>query len=136
MPLDGIVVDSIALELKDKILGGRIVKIFQPERDEILMHIRATGSNFKLLFSANANYPRVHLTNISKENPSNPPVFCMILRKYLLGGRILDVLFHDFERILTFNIESVNELGDLSVKKLIIEIMGRHSNIILVNENG
>jgi hypothetical protein len=77
LPLDGIVVDSIALELKDKILGGRIVKIFQPERDEILMHIRATGSNFKLLFSANANYPRVHLTNISKENPSNPPVFCI-----------------------------------------------------------
>lgn len=136
MPLDGIVANNIALELKEKVLGSKITKIYQPEKDEILMHIRKTGTNYKLLFSANANYPRVHLTDVSRENPSNPPVFCMLLRKHIAGGKVLDVIFHDFERILTFNIESVNELGDLSIKRLIIEIMGRHSNIILVNENG
>lgn len=136
LPLDGIVVDSISQELNNKVVGGRIVRIFQPERDEIIMYIRAAGNNFRLLFSANAGNPRVHLTKMRKENPSNPPNFCMVLRKHLLGGKILNISCDNFERVLTFNIESVNELGDLSIKKIIIEVMGRHSNIILINENG
>ncbi|NSW90818.1 MAG: fibronectin/fibrinogen-binding protein [Firmicutes bacterium] len=135
MPLDGVVANCIAFELNDKLAGGRVVKIFQPEREEIYLHVWSRGTNFKLLLSANPSYPRIHLTDISKENPSNPPVFCMLLRKHLSGGKILGVELNDFERIFTINIESVNELGIISVKKLIIEIMGRHSNIILVNEN-
>ncbi|MCX8131667.1 MAG: NFACT family protein [Clostridia bacterium] len=131
MPFDGIVTKCISKELSDTLVGSRIEKIFQPEKDEILMNIRAQGQNLKLLLSANANYPRVHITWVSKENPANPPVFCMLLRKHLSGGRIVGIDFHDFERIITINIEAMNELGDLSVKKLIIEIMGRHSNIIL-----
>ncbi|HOJ11251.1 MAG TPA: NFACT RNA binding domain-containing protein [Clostridiales bacterium] len=136
MPLDGIVADCIVLELENTLTGGRIDKIFQPEPDEIVIYIRARGVNNKLLLSANPNYPRIHLTEVSKNNPSNPPVFCMLLRKHLSGGKVLGFDFHNYERIISINIESINELGDLSAKKLIIEIMGRHSNIILVNENG
>jgi predicted ribosome quality control (RQC) complex YloA/Tae2 family protein len=138
LPLDGIVLDCITVELKNKVLGGKIVKFFQPEKDEIHIHIhiRTLGTNQKLLLSANPSYPRIHLTKVPKVNPSNPPIFCMVLRKHLLGGRIQDIRFKDFERILTFEIESINELGDLSTKLLVIEIMGRHSNIILVDDKG
>jgi predicted ribosome quality control (RQC) complex YloA/Tae2 family protein len=131
MPFDGIVTKCIVKELSDLLTGSRIEKIFQPERDEILINIRAQGQNLKLLLSANANYPRIHITEFTKENPAVPPVFCMLLRKHLSGGKVLGVDFHDYERIITINVEAMNELGDLSVKKLIIEIMGRHSNIIL-----
>lgn len=134
VPFDGIVVKSVVEELSNKILNGRIEKIFQPESDEILVNIRANRKNFKLVLSASANSPRIHLTNVTKENPSSPPMFCMLLRKHLSGGKIADIKFHDYERIITILVESVDELGDLSVKKLIIEIMGRHSNIILVNK--
>ncbi|RCX09306.1 putative ribosome quality control (RQC) complex YloA/Tae2 family protein [Anaerobacterium chartisolvens] len=133
MPFDGVVTKCVAGELSDAIAGGRVEKIFQPETDEIIIGIRAKGCNQKLLLSANPNYPRIHLTGILKENPAVPPVFCMLLRKHLSGGKILSVEFADFERIITLKIESTNELGDLSVKNLIIEIMGRHSNIILTN---
>lgn len=133
MPFDGIVTKCITEELKDLLQDGRIEKIFQPEADEILMNLRAKGLNHRLLLSANANYPRLHLTSTSKDNPAIAPVFCMLLRKHLSGGRIVDIEFHDFERIVTLHIESTNEMGDTSIKRLIIEIMGRHSNIILVN---
>ncbi len=133
MPFDGVVTKCVAGELSDAIAGGRVEKIFQPEADEIIIGIRAKGYNQKLLLSANPNYPRIHLTGVLKENPAVPPVFCMLLRKHLSGGKILSVEFADFERIITLKIESTNELGDLSVKNLIIEIMGRHSNIILTN---
>jgi len=133
MPFDGIVAKCVTNELNEIIVGGRVEKIFQPEADEIHISIRSKGENLKLVLSASSNYPRIHLTTAVKENPSAPPVFCMLLRKHLSGGRIVGVGFHDFERIITVQIESTNELGDLSVKKLIIEIMGRHSNIILTN---
>jgi predicted ribosome quality control (RQC) complex YloA/Tae2 family protein len=87
----------------------------------------------KLFLSANPNSPRIHLTNMTFENPSTPPNFCMVLRKYLTGGKVLDIEWFGFERIVALNIESSNEMGEFSNKKLIIEIMGRHSNIILVN---
>ncbi|MCX7748129.1 MAG: NFACT family protein [Clostridia bacterium] len=134
MPFDGVVVKSVANELGDLLVGGRVEKIFQPEKDEILIHIRAKGENLKLLLSASATHPRIHITDVTKENPLNPPVFCMLLRKHLTGGRVTNIGFHDFERVLSLHIESINELGDLTEKKLIIEIMGRHSNIILVND--
>lgn len=133
MPFDGIVAKCVVEELSKTLSGGRIEKVFQPEADEILINIRAWNTNYKLLLSAGANYPRIHLTDSAKENPAAPPVFCMLLRKHLSGGKILSFEFNDYERIIGMQVESANELGDVSVKKLIIEIMGRHSNIILVN---
>jgi predicted ribosome quality control (RQC) complex YloA/Tae2 family protein len=128
------VTKSIVKELSEILCGGRIEKIFQPEADEILLNIRARGQNFKLLASASANYPRIHLTNLQRENPAVAPAFCMLLRKHLSGGKIIHVGFHDYERIVTVEVESVNDIGDLTVKKLVVEIMGRHSNIILVSD--
>lgn len=136
MPLDGIVVRNLKHELNDKLTGGRIEKVFQPAADEIILNIRAKGMNCKLLLSANASFPRVHTTDASKENPAAPPMFCMLLRKHLSGGRILRVTQENFERIIEIAVESVNELGDLAEKRIITEIMGKHSNIILVNADG
>lgn len=133
MPLDGIAAKCIVDELSGKLTGGRIEKVFQPEADELAFNIRAFNNNYRLVVSASANYPRIHLTAASKENPMAPPMFCMLLRKHLTGGKILGFEFHDYERIIGIRIESVNELGDISEKKLIVEIMGRYSNIILVN---
>lgn len=116
-------------------MGGRIDKIYQPEQDEILINIRAKGQNCKLILSANASYPRIHLTSLSKENPLNPPVFCMLLRKHLSAGKIVKIEFYDFERIISVHVEAVNEMGDITYKKLLIEIMGKHSNIMLLNDN-
>ncbi|MDQ2087163.1 NFACT RNA binding domain-containing protein [Herbivorax sp. ANBcel31] len=133
MPFDGIVTKSIVDEMSQILVGGRIDKIYQPEHDEILINIRAQGKNLRLVISANTSYPRIHFTKHTKENPVSPPVFCMLLRKHLAGGKITDVIFHDFERIVTLNIDSLNELGDLTHKKLVAEVMGKHSNIILLN---
>jgi len=133
VPFDGVVTKCVVRELSETLPGGRIEKVFQPEPDEIVLNIRAKGQNYKLLLSANANYPRIHFTNTVKENPAVPPGFCMLARKHLSGGRIIGVDFLDYERIIVLRIESMNELGDMLEKKLIIEIMGRHSNIILTN---
>lgn len=135
MALDGIAVYSICNELNKKLLGGRIDKIYQPNNDEIIFSIRSIGSNFKALASANPSHPRVHITELQKENPQTPPIFCMVLRKYIAGGKIVGITQPAFERIVIIEVESFNEMGDKAVKKLIIEIMGKHSNIILVDEN-
>jgi len=131
--LDGIVLANIVNEIKSLILGGRIDKIYQPEPDEIIILARGSGNNHRILLSAHSNHPRVHLTAIQKKNPDTPPMFCMLLRKHLSGGKLIDIFQPDFERIVEFHIESLDELGDLSTKRLIIEIMGRHSNIILTD---
>ncbi|NTV91377.1 MAG: fibronectin/fibrinogen-binding protein [Clostridiales bacterium] len=133
MPFDGIVAKCVVTELTELLAGGRVEKIFQPEADEININIRSKNNNYRLILSANANYPRIHITGVTKDNPAVPPVFCMLLRKHLTGGRIISFEFNGYERIIGMLVESANELGDVSVKKLIIEIMGRHSNIILVN---
>ncbi|OPX43510.1 hypothetical protein CLHUN_26570 [Ruminiclostridium hungatei] len=133
MPFDGIVTKCIVNELNSLLAGGRVDKVFQPEADEIVLLIRSKSRNYRLVASANANYPRLHITAAQKENPQAPPVFCMLMRKHLSGGKLLDISFHDYERVISLNIESVNELGDLSVKRVVIEIMGKHSNIILLN---
>ncbi len=136
MALDGVAINALSIELNEKLTGGRIDKIHQPEQGEIIMHIRCAGENLRLLLCANPSFPRVHLTSSSKENPSAPPMFCMLLRKHLSGGKILSVYQKDFERIIYFDIESNDEMGFKSVKHLIIEIMGKHSNIILTDESG
>ncbi|MBZ4645811.1 MAG: fbpA [Clostridia bacterium] len=136
MPLDGIVVNALVHEFNDRILNSKIEKIYQPESDELIFIIRNKGKSERLLLSASSNNPRIHFTTVNKSNPDVPPMFCMLLRKHLMGGRIIAVTQPDFERIIYLMIESYNELGDLTTKKLIIEIMGRHSNIILVDSNG
>lgn len=133
MPFDGIVTKCIVQELSDILVGGRVEKVFQPEADEIILNIRSQGKNLRLLLSANANHPRIHVTSTVKENPAAPPVFCMLLRKHLSGGKITGVSFYDFERVVGLRIESMNELGDMTEKLLLTEIMGKHSNIILLN---
>ncbi|MDP4093432.1 MAG: NFACT RNA binding domain-containing protein [Bacillota bacterium] len=134
MPFDGVVAKCMAAELSELLCGSRIEKIYQPEADEIIMHIRTKGSNYKLLISANAKYPRIHITGSQKENPMSAPAFCMLLRKHLSGGKILNVEFHDFERIITLHVESINDIEEYTVKRLTVEIMGRYSNIILVSD--
>ncbi|SES65854.1 Predicted component of the ribosome quality control (RQC) complex, YloA/Tae2 family, contains fibronectin-binding (FbpA) and DUF814 domains [Natronincola peptidivorans] len=133
MALDGLVVSALAHELSSLLEYNRIEKIYQPEADEIIIHIRSQGKNLKLLLSSSSNYPRVHFTNVNKENPSTPPNFCMLLRKYIQGGKIVDILQPDFERIIKFKIETLDELNMLKHRELIIEMMGKHSNIILID---
>jgi predicted ribosome quality control (RQC) complex YloA/Tae2 family protein len=136
LALDGVTVSNIVYELREKLLGGRIDKISQPERDEIILSVRSLGQNYKLLFTAGASSPRVHITTRPKENPMAPPLFCMVLRKHIANGKIIAIDQPDFERIVIFTIESVNEMGDFCTRKLIIEIMGKHSNLILTGEAG
>lgn len=135
MAFDGLVVHSVSDELSSKLVGGKIDKIYQPEKDEIVLHIRNNKENFKLVLSASASNPRVYLSNdYKKENPINAPMFCMLLRKYIQGGNIVSVSQIDFERILKITVESLDELKSKTEKTLIVEIMGRHSNIILTHE--
>ncbi len=135
MAYDGIVIHSILHELNDKLLGGRIDKVYQPESDEIILSVRSLGSNYKLLLTANPSHPRLHLTSSAKENPQEPPLFCMVLRKHIQSGKIIEISQPRFDRIVNIKIEALNEMGDYTVKTLILEIMGRHSNLMLVDEN-
>lgn len=135
MALDGITLYAIINELNAKIIGGKIDKIYQPEKDEIILIIRNKGKNVKLLISANANYPRLYLTNEVKENPVEPPMFCMLLRKFLEGGKIIEIKQLGFDRIVEIDIESHDEFENQVIKTLIIEIMGRYSNIILIDKS-
>ncbi len=134
MALDGFTLSNIIYELKSNIIGGRVDKVYQPEKDEIILQIRNKGNAYKLLLTANASSPRLHFTSIQKENPINAPLFCMVLRKHLSSGKIIDITQPKFERIVNIQVESINELGDYSVKTLIFEIMGKHSNIILIDD--
>lgn len=134
MSFDGIVTRAITKELKEKLAGGRISKIYQPYKQELLLHIRANGGGFKLLISANPSYSRVHITNEAYDNPAEPPMFCMLLRKHLEGNVITSIEQIEMERIIKVETRGRNELGDETAKTLIIEIMGKHSNIILVDQ--
>ena len=136
MPFDGFVTKCIAEELNIILAGGRVDKIQQPERDEVHLAVRNNGKNYRLLICSNAASPRIHLTGSAKENPERAPMFCMVLRKHIGGGRIVGIVARDLERVVEIKIESANELGDMSAKTLIAEIMGKHSNIILINDNG
>jgi predicted ribosome quality control (RQC) complex YloA/Tae2 family protein len=134
MALDGIFLFSLVEELKNVIIGGKIDKINQPEKDEIILNIRKGRINHKLLISSSSTYPRIHLTKLNKPNPMKAPMFCMVLRKYLTNAKILDISQIDSDRIVIIRFESTDELGFNSVYFLITEIMGRHSNITLVRE--
>ncbi|MEH7386669.1 NFACT RNA binding domain-containing protein [Bacillus sp. JJ1521] len=133
MTFDGIFTKQIVNELQQTLESGRISKIYQPYKNELIFQVRSNGRNHKLLLSAHPSYARIHVTNESYDNPNEPPMFCMLLRKHLEGSIIENIRQIDMDRIIIFDIRGRNELGDVSLKQLIIEIMGRHSNIILVD---
>lgn len=132
MAFDGLFTRAMTKELK-LLESGRISKIYQPNQLEVMLQIRAAGQNYKLLISVHPSYARIHLTDYSVDNPAEPPMFCMLMRKHLEGGIIQKIEQNDFERIITFTVEATNEIGDKVTRKLIVEIMGRHSNCILVD---
>ena len=134
MSFDGIVTNTVVSELNNTLIGGRVDKVYQPEKDEILIYIRNRGENYRLLISSASNNPRIYLTNITKQNPPEPPMFCMLLRKHLIGGTVLNIKQFGLDRIISIDISSINELGDPSEKSLVIEIMGKHSNIIFLEK--
>lgn len=134
MPFDGFFTRAIVSELTSLLVGGRISKIHQPFKNEIVMIVRAARKNHKLLISSHPSYARIQVTTDTFENPQEPPMFCMILRKHLEGAIIEEISQVDMDRIMILKIKGRDELGDIRYKKLIIEIMGRHSNIILVDE--
>ncbi|KUP07053.1 hypothetical protein Q75_05855 [Bacillus coahuilensis p1.1.43] len=133
MSFDGLFTKSMVNELQP-LIGGRINKVHQPYKLEILLNIRANGKNQKLLLSSHPSYARVQLTEQSYDNPTTPPMFCMLLRKHLEGYIIENIYQKDLERMIIMEVKGRNEIGDISYKQLIIEIMGRHSNIILVDK--
>ncbi len=136
MAFDGVTIAAIVKELKDTCLGGRLYKIAQPESDELLLTIKTGDGQRRLLLSADASLPLVYLTGQNKPSPMTAPGFCMLLRKHLQNGRITAITQPGLERILHIDIEHLDELGDLRRKTLIVEIMGKHSNIIFCNEEG
>ena len=135
MSLDGVFVNSIRNELYKKLVGGRVDKIHQPDKNEIVISIRNKGENYKLLITAISSSPRLHLTNVTRKNPIEPPMFCMLLRKHLTGAHITNIKQINFDRIVEVSFECKDELGTRVHKSLITEIMGKHSNIIFVNED-
>ncbi len=134
MSYDGMVTHCVVSELNHLLVGGKIDKVYQPEREEIILSVRGREGSYRLLLSASASNPRVHLTEQNRENPMVPPMFCMLLRKHLQGSKILSITQLGFDRVIQIDTEGRNELGDLCVKSIIVEIMGRHSNIILIDD--
>ena len=135
MAFDGITTAAMVKELNEVLSGGRINKIAQPESDEILITARGTQGNVRLLMSASASLPLIYFTDKNKPSPLTAPNFCMLLRKYIGSARILSVTQPGLERIIVFHLEHLNEMGDVCRKKLILELMGKHSNLIFCDEN-
>lgn len=136
MALDGAFLRHIKQELEEKLLGARVDKIHQPNREEVLVAFRTREAAYKVLFSARANSARVHFTAIPLENPKQPPMLCMLLRKKLQGAKLVAIRQPELERLLHFDFDCINELGDHVTLTLTMEIMGRYSNIILTDEEG
>lgn len=134
MAFDGLIIADLVSELKRKTIGGRITRIVQPEHDELIITVK-TQDTIRILMSADASLPLIYITDAKKEAPDRSPAFCMLLRKYIMGGKIKDVSQPENERVIYIDIEHYDELGDLRVRRLIIEIMGKHSNIILCDED-
>ena len=136
MALDGLVIANLTYDLDTALSGGRVQKIYQPENDALVFTIKNNRNTYRLLLSANASLPLVYLTEETGANPMTAPGFCMLLRKHLNGGKILSVTQPGMERILFFDIEHLNEMGDLCRKRLIVELMGKHSNILFCQPDG
>ena len=136
MALDAVCLSAVLEELRPTLEGGKIDKIYQPSRDEILLAVRGGGENVRLLLSASPNGPRLHLTEEVRENPAQPPMFCMLLRKHLTGARILRLEQPELERIVLLRMEATDELGDKVGRTLVLEAMGRRANLILLDGEG
>ena len=136
MPMDGLTIGFAARELDQLLAGGRIDKITQPEKDTVILLIRAGSENRRLLLCASPNNARCHLTASNFPNPLEPPMFCMLLRKQLLGGRVISVRQIGGDRMVYVDVDTVDEMGDHVLRRLILEIMGRHSNLMLVDGEG
>lgn len=132
MALDGAFLYAVKNEL-EILIGSKCDKVFQPSRDEIIVMLRTFSGTKRLLISANANSARVHITQQPSDNPKTPPMFCMLLRKRLCGGKLVNIRQSGLDRILFFDFECINELGDVEILTLAAEIMGRHSNIVLID---
>jgi len=135
MSFDGNLLRKVTHELNDKIVTGRITKIYQLSAYDLLFMIHANKEKQQLLISASPNYARIHLTEFNHERPATPPNFCMFLRKYLEGGIIQSIHQNENDRVIVFTIEKRNELGDKTLKKLIVEVTGRHANIIVTDHD-
>lgn len=135
MSYDGVVTRAIVTELIDKLKGGKIQKITQPSKNDIILMIYSNRESYKLFLSANNQEARVHLTSQKYENPIKPPQFCMVLRKYLNQGKIIDIKQNKLDRVIILTISSIDEMGFSGNKNLIVEIMGKYSNIILTDDN-
>ena len=135
MAFDGFVTKIAARELAAILNMGKIDKIYQPDKNELVLFVHTKNGKFKLYLSADTNHPGAYITQQEYENPFNPPAFCMLMRKNLVGGRIVDISQKNWERIIEITFETRDELGFFANKKLIVEIMGRHSNIVLVDVN-
>ena len=136
MPLDGITLNLLKQELSHTIVGSRIEKIHQPSKDELVFHLRSREGAYRLLVSASANSPRLHLTSNAPENPASPPMLCMLFRKHLTGAVITDIRQLGLDRVIFVDLAGTNELGDPTTFTLCVEVMAKHSNIILVNSEG
>ena len=136
MPMDGLTVGFAARELDRVLKGGRVDRITQPERDAVLMVVRAGNENHRLLLCASPNNARCHLTGGAFSNPLEPPALCMLLRKQLTGARVTEIRQAEGDRIVHIDLDAVNEMGDHVLRRLVLEIMGRHSNLMLLDENG
>ncbi len=134
MAFDGVTIAGIVSELRDKLVGNRIYKIAQPEKDELILTVKGSCGQVRMLMSADASLPLLYLTEKNKTSPMTAPNFCMLLRKHLQNARIISVTQPGLERIVRFELEHLNELGDLCRKYLIIELMGKHSNIIFCDD--
>jgi len=135
MAFDGIVISNLSYELHSNLVGGRISKISMPEENELIFTIKNNAKTYRLFISASASLPLIYLTDINKPAPKVAPAFLMLLRKYIGSAKITNIFQMGLERILCFELEHLNELGDLSRKKMYVEIMGKHSNIIFTDEN-
>ena len=136
MAFDGTTVAAVTKELTEQLSGGRIAKIAQPETDELLFTIKTPQGQKRLYISASASLPLIYLTNVNKPSPMNAPNFCMLLRKHIGNGRITRITQPGLERIIQIQIEHLDDLGDLCQKTLVVEIMGKHSNIIFCDADG
>ena len=136
MALDGIMLSMLKNEIAEKLIGARVDKIHQPSKEELVISMRWNGGSGKLLVSASASAPRIHFTESAVDNPKNPPMFCMLMRKHLAGAKLVDIEQFGLERMLHLSFSTYNEFGDPVIVKLAVEIMGRHSNIMLIGPDG
>lgn len=136
MAFDGIVIANLVHEFNEKLTGGKVAKIAQPEKDELFITIKNNGQNYRLMLSVNASLPLIYLTENNKPSPMTAPAFCMLLRKHIGTGRIISITQPGLERVIEFVMEHLDEMGDLCQKKLIVELMGKHSNIIFCTMEG